>query len=436
MKNNYKYILLLAVGFLWCSLSYLSQEIVLLNVYDKIITNNVIMIYDSFAMALGIILFIFLYKKKFDVKKIYIIFLIISICLNIVFYIINPNYISMIISIVLCLIGSAGFGVAYHFSLITSNVKKDNRGLMFAFGYGLGAFLTYLISLIPNDFISSAKLLLILLPLILINIYFININDKFSNIKKNDKLTFLEKKKLFSLIALILVMSLISSFSSNMVAIFNYSKETGFAYSRIYYAIGLLVAGYFADKNNKVFEIASISSLLFPLITIILFKEQINMLMIANLNYFFIAFFVVYRTLSFMNLSYKNKIYLSAFGLCICRVIEGTLSLLNNYFEFTYLFLTICIIILVAFMIGIYIYLYSLNFVNKEDVFQDFCVKYKLSIQEKKILNLILQDYSNQDIASSLVVSINTVRNHVAHIYKKCNMKKEKIKEIINQKTI
>lgn len=436
MKNNYKYILLLAVGFLWCSLSYLSQEIVLLNVYDKIITNNVIMIYDSFAMALGIILFIFLYKKKFDVKKIYIIFLIISICLNIVFYIINPNYISMIISIVLCLIGSAGFGVAYHFSLITSNVKKDNRGLIFAFGYGLGAFLTYLISLIPNDFISSAKLLLILLPLILINIYFININDKFSNIKKNDKLTFLEKKKLFSLIALILVMSLISSFSSNMVAIFNYSKETGFAYSRIYYAIGLLVAGYFADKNNKVFEIASISSLLFPLITIILFKEQINMLMIANLNYFFISFFVVYRTLSFMNLSDKNKIYLSAFGLCICRVIEGTLSLLNNYFEFTYLFLTICIIILVAFMIGIYIYLYSLNFVNKEDVFQDFCVKYKLSIQEKKILNLILRDYSNQDIASSLVVSINTVRNHVAHIYKKCNMKKEKIKEIINQKTI
>lgn len=436
MKNNYKYILLLAVGFLWCSLSYLSQEIVLLNVYDKIITNNVIMIYDSFAMALGIIIFMFLYKKNFDVKKIYIIFLIISICLNIVFYIINPNYISMIISIVLCLIGSAGFGVAYHFSLITSNVKKDNRGLMFAFGYGLGAFLTYLISLIPNDFISSAKLLLILLPLILINIYLININDKFSNIKKNDKLTFLEKKKLFSLIALILVMSLISSFSSNMVAIFNYSKETGFAYSRIYYAIGLLVAGYFADKNNKVFEIASISSLLFPLITIILFKEQINMLMIANLNYFFIAFFVVYRTLSFMNLSYKNKIYLSAFGLCICRVIEGTLSLLNNFFEFTYLFLTICIIILVAFMIGIYIYLYSLNFVNKEDVFQDFCVKYKLSIQEKKILNLILQDYSNQDIASSLVVSINTVRNHVAHIYKKCNMKKEKIKEIINQKTI
>ena len=56
MKNNYKYILLLAVGFLWCSLSYLSQEIVLLNVYDKIITNNVIMIYDSFAMALGIII--------------------------------------------------------------------------------------------------------------------------------------------------------------------------------------------------------------------------------------------------------------------------------------------------------------------------------------------------------------------------------------------
>lgn len=436
MKNNYKYILLLAVGFLWCSLSYLSQEIVLLNVYDKIITNNVIMIYDSFAMALGIILFMFLYKKNFDVKKIYIIFLIISICLNIVFYIINPNYISMIISIVLCLIGSAGFGVAYHFSLITSNVKKDNRGLIFACGYGLGAFLTYLISLIPNDFISSAKLLLILLPLILINIYLININDKFSNIKKNDKLTILEKKKLFSLIALILVMSLISSFSSNMVAIFNYSKETGFAYSRIYYAIGLLVAGYFADKNNKVFEIASISSLLFPLITIILFKEQINMLMIANLNYFFIAFFVVYRTLSFMNLSDKNKIYLSAFGLCICRVIEGTLSLLNNYFEFTYLFLTICIIILVAFMIGIYTYLYSLNFVNKEDVFQDFCVKYKLSIQEKKILNLILQDYSNQDIASSLVVSINTVRNHVAHIYKKCNMKKEKIKEIINQKTI
>lgn len=436
MKSYLKYILILACGFLWCSLAYLSQELVILNVFDSTTTNSVIMIYDSFAMAFGIMLFMYLYKKGLDVKIIYLFLLIISLIINVLFYLINVSYLSMIISIAMCVIGSAGFGVAYHFSLISLNVKKEDRGIVFAFGYGSGALLTYLISLIPNNFISSTKTLVITIPLILLNVYFIYKSNKLSKMKNDEKIARLEKKKLLSLIGLVLVMSLISSFSSNMVAIFNYTKETGFAYSRIYYAVGLIIAGYLVNKNYKLFDIVTIASLLFSLITIITFREQANIVMTAKLNYFFLSFFVVYRTLSFINLNGKNKIYLSALGLCICRIVEGFLSLIGSYYNFSYLFLVIIIIILVAIMIALYMYLYSLNFVNREDIFQDFCVKYKLSVQEKKILNLIIQDYSNYEIASALVVSINTVRNHVAHIYKKCGMKKNQIKENIHQKTI
>ena len=66
---------------------------------------------------------------------------------------------------------------------------------------------------------------------------------------------------------------------------------------------------------------------------------------------------------------------------------------------------------------------------SENDAVRQISVKYKLGTQEEKVLNLLIQGKSNQEIAETLYVSVNTIRNHVANIYKKTGMKKKELKE-------
>ena len=65
----------------------------------------------------------------------------------------------------------------------------------------------------------------------------------------------------------------------------------------------------------------------------------------------------------------------------------------------------------------------------------EFIITDKLGNQEEKVLNLLLQGMSNQEIANELFVSIHTIRNHIANIYKKTGMKKKELKEKCFYKT-
>ena len=58
-------------------------------------------------------------------------------------------------------------------------------------------------------------------------------------------------------------------------------------------------------------------------------------------------------------------------------------------------------------------------------------LKEKLTQQEKKILDLLLTDASNKDIAEQLFVSLSTIKTHVNNIYKKYNVQsRESLKDL------
>ncbi|MBQ6547309.1 MAG: hypothetical protein IJL74_04870 [Bacilli bacterium] len=69
IKNNIKYILILALGFFWCSGIYLTQEQHLLNYSNESFVNIVELLFGSIAMALGIFIFGLLYRNCKDLKK-------------------------------------------------------------------------------------------------------------------------------------------------------------------------------------------------------------------------------------------------------------------------------------------------------------------------------------------------------------------------------
>jgi ATP/maltotriose-dependent transcriptional regulator MalT len=53
-----------------------------------------------------------------------------------------------------------------------------------------------------------------------------------------------------------------------------------------------------------------------------------------------------------------------------------------------------------------------------------------LSKQEKKVLELILEDKSNKEIANEMFVSLSTVKSHINNLYKKLNVSsREEVKQ-------
>jgi DNA-binding CsgD family transcriptional regulator len=56
----------------------------------------------------------------------------------------------------------------------------------------------------------------------------------------------------------------------------------------------------------------------------------------------------------------------------------------------------------------------------------------KLTVQEQRIVNEILKDKTNKEIASDLFISLSTVKTHINNLYKKLNISsREEIKELL-----
>lgn len=437
-KTNIKYIIILAIGFFWCSSLYLTQEQYLAKYATDSFVNVVELLFGSLSMALGILTFGLIYRKSSNAaKNTYIIFMLLSIVSMISFFATKNIYLMSACMCLTCFLGTAGFGAGYHFSLLASNVEKEYRGRVFAIGYGLGSLGTYLLILLPESFYSSINSLQLYIPIVLINLFLVMKKTSLIQVKE-EKCTSSFKNYFLRISIIVITMSLLSALSTDAIAIYTINVSGGYGSTRLYYCLGLLVAGFLADKKNSLFEILTIVSFVFSLLSIILLKDGYSIGLIAGLSYTFVAFFVLFRTMSFVNISdnKKNMIWVSAFGLMYSRIMEGLMVLFEDKLINNYTMLIVVITIFLSLVIIIYFLLYFQNNKTSEnDVVKNISIKYKLGSQEEKVLNLLIQGLSNQEIADKLFVSVNTIRNHVASIYKKTGMKKKELKEKCFYKT-
>ena len=436
-KNNLKYIFILAIGFFWCSSLYLTQEQHLTSYASVEFVNIVELLFGSLSMALGILTFGLLYRKNKNVKNIFIIFMLLSLVSMISFFATENKYFMSVCLCLSCFFGTAGFGAGYHFSLLGSNVEKEYRGRVFAIGYGLGSIGTYLMILFPESFYSSIKTLIIYVPMLLLNLYLIIKKTNMMQIK-DEKSTTSFKNYFIRISIIVLAMSLLSALSTDVIAINTIDIAGGYGATRLYYCLGLLVAGFLVDKKNSLFEILTIASFVVSLLSIILLNEDYSINLIAGLSYSFVAFFVLFRTMTFVNLvdNKKNMVWVAAFGLMYSRIMEGLMVLFEDKLIEHYTLLVVIITVVLSLVIVLYFLLYFQNSkMSENDAVKNIAVKYKLGTQEEKVLNLLIQGMSNQKIADELFVSVNTIRNHAANIYKKTGMNKKELKEKCFYKT-
>ena len=172
-KNNLKHILIIAIGFFTCSSIYLTQSTILADYSSVDFANKISVLYANLAMAFGIFLFSFIYNKKKNIKQYYILSMMFSLISLITFFETNNVQVMSLFLCLSCLFGTSGFCLGYHFSLIASNIEKEYRGRVFAFGYAIGSILSYLFMILPNKIFTSYISLAIYIPLILINLYLV-----------------------------------------------------------------------------------------------------------------------------------------------------------------------------------------------------------------------------------------------------------------------
>ena len=433
-KINIKHIIILALGFFWCSAIYLTEQTYLLKFCNKDFVSYIAIFYGSLAMALGILLYIIIFKRTKNIKLYYLLFTIFSIISSFVFFGTNNNTIMSICLCLTCLFGTAGFGVGYHFSLISLNIEKEYRGRVFAIGYGIGSILTYLISLLPINFYSSIKSMIIYIPIILINIILVYKNKDLV-INNNDNYSSSYKKYFIVLSIIVLLMSLLSAITTDVVSIHIFNVTGLFANTRIYYCLGLILAGYLIDKKKEIFDICTIISFVFSLLAIVLLNQNISTNIVIAFTYFFVGFFVVFRTLIFINLIDKKKssIYIAAIGLLYSRIMEGIFVLFEKELIKNYTILIIIETILLCIVLYVYILYYlKVNQTTSNDRLKEIVNKYNLTSQEEKVLGLLVQDLTKKEIADKLFLSVNTIKIHVTNIYKKTSMNRKELKEKCN----
>ena len=338
--------------------------------------------------------------------------------------------------------GIAGF----YLFLLSINSEPGMRGRIFGFGYGIATFLNWGYSAVSQGLHPNMKILIDCL--ICAGIILLLQLDKTLTYSANDdnrmRSRQLSKDKLFLL-------------SAMTVFCFSVVKNLGFDFStsdlmngvsmevsRLFYGIGLVIAGVLSDRNRKFSMIFTASALITPFIMLSLKDEKLPLTIFWCLDYLFYGFFAVFRIVVFSDYADERKnAGALLFGLLIGRIGDaagtGIHALLPNN-QILMLVVTTCFFFTtVYFMAMLYRQKYesaASRPQSEEEIFNRFSMEHDFSMREKEVLKLILEERSNSEIAETLFISENTVKFHVRNIINKagCKNRKELIAKYYSQR--
>lgn len=446
-KNDFIICLFILAAIYSCgTLLYYSQTFLLFKFYDNEIVKAMLSGWNYLAQAAGIILFVLLFKffhgisgkRKFQVLTSLFLPLIMSVS---VFT--HSGAILILMMILLNLI--VGVLTAFAFSLIASYIAERRIALCFAASYSIGGIITcivcrlnekimvsFYVIILSCVFVGIISALILLYKDIDLSLAVSNAESSFSGTNKFD---------IWVLYLIIALMAMIFALGANDPALVESGSKISLIYTRFFYAGGLMLAAVIFDKNHTIGGICALTSILYPIMIIILYKEMPIHYIPVALTDTFLGFYAVFRAGIFMSLaSGKRKFYIAPLGLCISRIIEGIVSVFLVLFGADRL---VCFIIAgVLFVPLIILFCYMLtkythqpdtaivvNNISESDASgseeissPSFAEIYHLTRREDEISGYLADNKTNCEIADILFVSESTVRFHVSNILKKTGL--------------
>lgn len=385
--------------------------------------------------VLGLLLFAFLIKKAKEIiqnRLLFPILIVLDFLFCILAFFVEDLALILIFGFLMNLFH--GFVAGYYLTKLSMNASKARTGIVFGLGYAFGSIVTFILSSILKGSLGSPYILVVYFLLAIACIlcdYFPKTEEHTSgfSIKSFESDTYTPKQ-----IALAAIIVLLLSFVKNIGFYFPTEDYVTGAVSpifiRLFYAIGLILAGFINDKSRRYGSICCICALVFPFLVLSLEHIAVAGIIAWVLGYIFFGFFSVYRVVIFSDISRSTPeaLYLAGFGLMFGRLGDATSSMfgiaLNQNVEYIILLATLLFITTIIIYFQFYNQVYVVvipRLKNQEDVFHDFLKAYDISHRETEVLRQLLDGLSNSEIAAKLYISESTVKFHVRNILKKTN---------------
>ena len=199
--------------------------------------------------------------------------------------------------------------------------------------------------------------------------------------------------------------------------------------SRIFYAAGLIIAGLICERNRQALAVCTLAALITPFVMLALSGEPLPRTIFWMLDYFVFGFFAVFRVILFADLAKESRAFwLCGMGLLAGRAGDAAGDILSIALQGKVTILVLITALLFAVSIVVFYFL-SRGFFSGDDVssekmrFQQFSARHDLSQREREVLQLLLEEKTNPQIAEALFVSESTVKYHVHNLLKKTGCK-------------
>lgn len=215
--------------------------------------------------------------------------------------------------------------------------------------------------------------------------------------------------------------------------------------SRIFYAVGLLIAGFVSDRSRRYGAISAFASLIIPFVMLALTGEPVSSMIFWCLDYFIFAYLSVYRILLFSDLAKeRNAVWLAGFGLLFGRLGDaagtGLYMLLQMLLPGNTVVLVTAAALLFILSVFVFFQLYQRLYAptlirqrSEQEVFELFAKKHDLTGRERTILRMVLDGQSNGQIAEQLFLTESTVKYHIHNLLQKTACKNRR--ELMQQYT-
>jgi len=444
------------ICFLLTSTAYLAWTYRVVELAEAPIADAVTLIAAYLMQAAGIGLFALLLHRRPDLVQIsvyaalglHMVFLVPSVLCNAFVQV-------LIFGCILNLL--CGWIAGYYLYRLAGAPDASVSALTLGVGYSAAIFASWLLSLPGRELVYNAKIVMIICMLLTAAAVFVirmrtgssegtlSGGDSAESVHAKARLSYTNSspapeplpryelpqditQRQFLLLAgaLVLLLSVVNScgFSFPSADIRN---GISVEFSRLFYAAGLLIAGYANDKNRRYGAVCAVIALVIPFFILAAHDEPVSSNFFWALSYFASGFYTVYRIILFSDVSRDfSLIYLCGFGLMIGRIGDGAGEVLCLALSGHFLLLVGAAALLFVASMLLFLHVYRVLYFpvpqkqkSEQEIFIQFSENYNLSAREREVLRFLLEEKTNQEIADELCISDGTVKYHIHNLLQK-----------------
>jgi DNA-binding CsgD family transcriptional regulator len=321
---------------------------------------------------------------------------------------------------------SIGILSGCYLTRLATDIPQHRRGLVFGGAYAFGSLGTWLISLpMGGRFLWHSDSFFAVAMLALLSLLLIKRLEPPVKAKNGELERAVFGKKPVLLAAAVLLFISMENTLGFSFPLGGAQDSVYIEFTRVFYGVGLLIAGFVSDRNRRWGAVCCLAALAFPFAALALGDNAGGETAMWMLAYLFLGFWSVYRILVFSDISSRAGLPVFAvFGLLVGRLGEAAGTLGAALFTGTPLVaLTAAVFTLV---IALFFLLYQKLYVSavpaellEQQRLAEYVRLFGLSAREQDILSLIVKGMSNAEIANALYITESTVKFHAGNIFKK-----------------